>query len=252
MKLIAYAQAHGLRLFAALALAALTLALACFNVQGWLAAQLALLAILAACFEAIGFVFAVLTEDAARAGRWDRAAVCFLILVGAAAFNTVGGHRAWEESQRPQAEADQRAAQRGLDARRAELQLAAARAQAEIDRAPMPRPEQTPQRQAEARATWELATAEPRRRQAQAEATLARLPVVAAAPAPAFGPRLTWGFLAFLEVAKALGLWAIGISSAAAPARQPQAWKLGGLDASEAARRLVAMRRDRQPLPAAA
>jgi len=261
-RLFSWAQRHGLRAFAAIALAALTLALACFNVSGWLAERLALLAILAACFEAIGFVFAVLTEDAVRHGRWDRALVCFVILLGAAAFNTVGGHRAWEASMGPRQDEERQHAQRDLDAHRASLQLAAARAEAEIERVPLPSPDQLTGRQAEARATWEMATAAPRQRKATAEAELLALPTVAPAPAAEFDAGLVWGFLGFLEIAKALGLWAIGMNAVVAqPASRPsretvsgankaeaptRVWA-GGFDASEAARRLVSMRRDRQP-----
>lgn len=245
--LFSWIARHGLRLVGALALAALTFTLAGFNVQGWLAEDLALLATLALCFEVIGFIFAVLTEDAARVGRWDRALVCFVILAGSAGFNTVGGHRAWEASMRPRQEAEARAAQASLDAHREALQLALARASAEIERAPMPDPEAFTGRQEAALASWQALTAAPRQRQAQAEADLAALPVVAA-PAPAFDERLVWGFLAFLEIAKALGLWAIGLNAARAKAGNVSgANKAAPWDISEAARRLVAMRRDRQP-----
>lgn len=239
------------RAFAGATLAGLTLSLAVFNVMGWLASGLIILAILAAFFEALGFVFAVLVEDAVKAGRFDRALVALAILLGCAAFNTVGGHRAWDASMADRQAADQGAAQAALDARRGELLSTAARAQAEVDRVPMPRPDAYTGRQEAARETWEVLTAAARDRKAQAEATLAGLPVVAEI-APPFDERLTWGFLAFLELAKALGLWAIGMSAKVAPARQRPAERQGNgaWDASEAARRLVAMRRDRAPLAA--
>lgn len=251
--LVTWVTRHGLRAVAALALAALTFTLGCFNVHGWWVENLQLLATLAACFEVIGFVFAVLTEDAVRRGRFDRALVCFLILTGAAAFNTVGGHRAWEASMGPRQDAVRRHAQADLDKHRAELLLTSARADAEIARVPLPDPAETPQRQAEARATWSMATTAPRQRKAAAETELAGLPVVAAPPAE-FPDWLVWSFLGFLEVAKALGLWAIGMNPAVAPAlrvvrrqedetaEHAEAWS-----ASEVGRRLVGLRRDRQP-----
>lgn len=249
--LFSWTARHGLRALAAFALAALTLSLAAFNVQGWLAEDLALLATLALCFEVIGFVFAVLTEDAARAGRFDRALVCFVILAGSAGFNTVGGHRAWEASMRPRQEAAARASQAALDASRAALLAELAEVNARIPAAPQGRG--GPQTAGADRETWLAATAEDRARRGQLQGRLDGLAIVAA-PAPAFDERLVWGFLAFLEIAKALGLWAIGLSAraqnvsgankASAPAASPSG---RGWDASEAARRLVAMRRDRQP-----
>lgn len=238
------------RAFAGATLAGLTLSLAVFNVMGWLSSGLIILAILALFFEALGFVFAVLVEDAVKAGRFDRAFVALVILLGCAAFNTVGGHRAWDASMADRQAADQGAAQAALDARRGELLSTAARAQAEVDRVPMPRPDAYTGRQEAARETWEVLTAGARDRKAQAEATLATLPVVAEV-APPFDERVTWGFLAFLELAKAAGLWAIGMSARpAVQARQrgPQrdSAPSGHWDASEAARRLVSLRRDRQ------
>lgn len=248
--LIAWLQHHGLRAFAAMALAALTIALAFFNVAGWLTEGLLLLAILAACFEAIGFVFAVLTEDAARARRFDRAAICLCILVGSALFNTVGGHRAWEASMRPREEEARRTQQAALDAERRELQAAIAAAAAEIERVPLPRPDAYTGRQEAALATWREATSAPRQRQAAAQGRLDTLAVIAS-PAPEFDERTVWAFLAFLEFAKALGLWAIGMN-AKLPARTklPAGATVSSFDASEAARRLVGLRRDRQPAAA--
>lgn len=240
-------QRHGLRFLAALSLLGLTAALAWFNVTGWVGEGLTILAILAAFFEAIGFIFACLVEDAVRQRRFDRAFVAVLILVGAAAFNTVGGHRAWEASMQARVDADRQASQAALDQRRGELQLAISRAQAEIDRVPMPDPNERTGRQEQARATWAMATADARTRKAQAEAALTAMPVVAE-PAPPFPVWLTWGFLGFLEVAKALGLWAIGMTSAPMQRRAPRSEEKPAdteFDASEAARRLVAMRRDR-------
>lgn len=253
--LTAWGRDHGLKAFAACTLAGLTLALAVFNIHGWLAAGLVILAILAGFFEALGFVFAVMVEDAVRARRPDRALVAFAILLGCAAFNTVGGHRAWDASMAERQAADRAAAQSALDARRGELLSTAARAQAEVDRVPLPAVNSYTGRQDAARETWELATRDARERKAQAESALAALPVVAEV-APPFDERLTWGFLAFLELAKALGLWAIGMTAAprhARPGRAGGAIRSGSgaiWNASEAARRLVAMRRDRSPLPA--
>lgn len=249
--IVAALRDNGVKSFAAASLFGLTCSLAVFNVGGWLAEGLVILAILAACFEAIGFVFAVLAEDAARARRFDRALVCLLILAGSAAFNTVGGHRAWEASMADRLDADRQVAQRALDARRGELLSSAARARAEIERVPLPSVNAYTGRQDAARATWELATRDARGRQAAAEAALAELPVVAEIE-PAFDERATWAFLGFLELAKALGLWAIGLSAGSGNARHARFWAAGApvSSASEAGRRLVAMRRDRAPLAA--
>lgn len=247
--ILAAIQRNFIRAIAALFLLGLTICLAVFNVAAWLGAGLIILAILAAFFEGIGFVFAVLVEDAIRQRRFDRALICLGILIGSAAFNCVGGHRAWDDAMAPRQEADQHAAQEALDARRAELQLAISRADAEIARVPMPAADAMTGRQQEARETWQLMTAAPSARREAAEASLSALPVVAEA-APPFAPEIVWGFLAFLEFAKALGLYAIGM--VAAPKRAGikmtsfDAAAAADFDISEAARRLVAMRRDRQ------
>lgn len=234
---------NGVRTIAALSLAGLTAALAWFNVSAWAAEGLFVLALLAGFFEALGFVFAVLVEDAVRARRFDRALVSLVILVGCAAFNAAGGHRAWEAAMADRQDDARQVAQAGLDRHRAELLDAAARASAEIAAVPLPDPHAMSARQAQARASWELATAEARARQRRAENDLAALPVVAAVE-PEFDDVTTWGFLGFLEIAKALGLWAIGVNVAAGR-RRPSAVGDKAWDASEAARRLVALRKDR-------
>jgi len=236
---------HGVKLFAALALLGMAATLAAFNVEAWWAEGLVILAVLAAFFEAIGFVFAVMVEDAVRARRIDRAAVCFVILIGCAAFNTVGGHKAWERSQAAAVTADQSAAQAALDARIAALRQTIADAQARIDRVPLPDPLAMSRRQEEARASWEALTAEDRAVKARAQAELDRSDVVAPEAPPAFPAWLVWAFLGFLEVCKALGLWSLGLA-ASRPRLVVNNTAKGEMSASEAARHLVALRRDRQ------
>lgn len=241
-----FVKAHGIRTTAALGLVGLTIALGVFNVRAWWADGLYILAVLAAFFELIGLVFAVMVEDAVRAKRFDRAFVALAILAGCAAFNTVGGHRAWEAAMRPRMETETNAAQAALDRRRGELQLAAARAQEQIDRVPMPVADSYTSRQREARETWEMLTSDARARRDALQAQLDRLPVVAEV-APPFRQELVWAFLTFLEVCKALGLWSLGLIAARNAAAGPKlVVDNDAFDASEAARRLVAMRKDRQ------
>ncbi|MDX2277747.1 MAG: hypothetical protein NW206_20030 [Hyphomonadaceae bacterium] len=214
-----YVQRNAIRTVAVAALAALAATLGWFNVHGWLAAGLPILAVLAALFEVIAFVMAVMVEDAVRAKRPDRALICGVILLGAGAFNAVGGERAWDASMEARVDRDREAAQRSLDRTRGELRDELARVQAEIGSYSnlLPAADAPRARQEGMMAGWTLATADARARQAQAQARLDRLPVVAEVEPP-FAREIVLGFLAFLELAKCLGLWAVGMN--VAPARR--------------------------------
>lgn len=238
-------QRHFLRLVAAVALAGLTVQLAVFNAGGWHDRGLDLLAMLAVITEALAFVMAVCVEGASR---WHKALACALILIGCEAFNAAGSHTAWEASQAPRLEAARNASQEELDVSRRALLQTIADAQARIDRVPLPDQSTFTSRQESQRAMWEAATADDRATKARAQAQLDAMPVVAVEPDPLFPEWIVWSFLAFLGFAKSLGLWAIGLS--VAKQRDEEQRKDSGnvvtLDPSEAGRRLVAMRRDRQ------
>lgn len=241
-KFFSFVQRHLLRLVAAAALAGLSCQLAVFNAGGWHDRGLDLLAVLAVITEALAFVMAVCVEGA---GRWYKAVICALILVGCEIFNAAGTHEAWNASQAPHFVTEQRAAQAALDARLAALRQTIADAQTRIDRVPAPVPTDVSRRQAEARQTWETLTAGDRETKARAQAALDASPVVAAAPDPIFADWMVWAFLGFLGFAKSLGLFGIGMSVAKTQSRAPVA-EVVEFDASLAGRRLVAMRRDRQ------
>ena len=243
--LFSFIQRHWLRIIAAVALAGLSAQLAVFNSAGWHTRGLDLLAVLAVITEALAFVMAVCVEGS---GRWHKATVCALILVGCEAYNAAGSHMAWNDSQAPRLEATRNGAQASLDASRQALLQTIADAQARIDRVPLPDQTTFARRQIEQRTMWEAATADDRRTKERAQTSLDALPVVAAEPAPIFDDRTVWAFLAFLGFAKSLGLWAIGLSVAKqrneVNRSSPNVVQLP--NASDAGRALVAMRRDRQ------
>jgi hypothetical protein len=188
---------NALRIVAAAALVALSGVMAAYNAGGFVARGLPLLAALAIITEALAFVMAVQVEAAARSRCYLKALACFAILAGSEAYNAAGSHMAWDADQAPRLRAEQEHAQAALDQRRASLQM-------EIARVPLPDPSAISRRQAEARATWEAATATARRQ-------LDALPLVAEV-APPFPAVVVWTFLGFLGFAKALGLWAVGMS----------------------------------------
>ncbi len=239
-----FVQAHWLRIIAGLALAGLSVQLAVFNSHGWLDRGLPLLAVLAVITEALAFVMAVCVEGS---GRWYKALVCALILIGCESFNAAGSDMAWNSSQQPRLEHQRNAVQTALDASRAALLQTIAEAQARIDRVPLPSQDTFAVRQREQRTMWEAATADDRQTKQRAQASLDQMPVVAAEPAPIFAPEIVWAFLVFLGFAKSLGLWAIGLSVAKQrnETSKPFGKNVVQLDASDAGRALVAMRRDR-------
>lgn len=210
---------NALRASAALAIVGLTASMTVFNVRQWWADGLHILAILAAFFEVIGCVFAVMTEAAIREKRYDRAAVCGLILLGSAAFNTVGGERAWAGAMHARIDADRQAAQSALDKTRSEVSLTLASARAEIAAYShlLPAADAPTMRQRGMMQAWEMATADARQRGAQAQQRLDRLPIVAEV-APPFPAWLVYAFLAFVELVKVAGLWSLGFVTAHAAA----------------------------------
>ncbi len=244
-KFFSFVQRHFLRAIAGLALAGLTVQLATFNAGGWHDRGLDLLAVLALITEALAFVMAVCVEGA---GKWYKALACALILIGCESFNAAGSHIAWDASQAPRMQAQRNEAQSSLDASRAALLQTIAAAQTRIDRVPLPAQDTFAVRQAEQRTMWEAATADDRATKTRAQAQLDVLPVVVAEPAPIFAPEIVWAFLIFLGFAKSLGLWAIGMSVAKQrneDSKGNDSTNVVPIDASEAGRRLVAMRRDR-------
>ena len=236
----------GLRAIAALALAGVAATLGWFNVTAWLAEGQPVLAALAGFSEAIALVFAVMVEIAVRERRFDRAAVCAVILLGFGAFNAASGHRAWEASQVERVDQERMTAQAALDRSRAELQAEIGAVNARIEAA-APAARGGPQTTEADRLTWEARTAEDRARRRALQARLDALPVVAE-PVEPFPAWLVWSFLGFVELSKATGLWSIGLGTAAAARKiEPAADNVVAFDASEAARKLVSQRKDRQP-----
>ncbi len=239
--LLAWVQRNGLRIVAALALLALSGVLAAYNANGWLAKGLALLATLALITEALAFVMAVIADGAARSRQWLKLAICVLILFGAEAFNAAGSHMAWEADIAPKLDADRRTAQAALDHTRSTLQTELAEVNSRIPAPPAQRG--GPQTTEADLATWRAATADDRTRRTALQARLDALPIVAEVEPP-FSPGVVWGFLIFLGFAKAFGLFAVGMTVGAKS--QGSGSNVVEFDASEAARRLVGRRKDRQ------
>ena len=225
-----------LRLTAAAALLALSGVMAAYNAGGFLARGLPLLAALAIITEALAFVMAVNAEGAFRGGKWLKGLACLAILVGCEAFDAAGSHMAWDADQAPRIERERQHAQDALDARRAALQI-------EIARVPLPDPADMARRQQEARATWEMATATARRQ-------LDALPLIAEVQPP-FSSETVWWFLGFIGFAKALGLWAIGMSVGAGAAKAVSETNVVQMpDRSQVGRILNSFRKDREAITA--
>lgn len=201
---------NGLRIVAAGALLALSLVLAAYNSEGWMARALPLLAALAVLTEVLAFVMAVIADGAARSRQWLKLAICALLLIGCEAFNAAGSHMRWEADMALRQDGDRKAAQEALDRTRAALQSELAQVNARIDGAAS-EARGGPQTTAEDRLTWETRTADDRARRTALQGRLDALPVVADVPPP-FPPEVVWGFLAFLGFAKCLGLFAVGMT----------------------------------------
>lgn len=200
-----------------LALLGLTLALGVFNVTTWLASGMTMLAVIAFFAEAIGFAMAVMVEMAIRGRQILKAAVAFTILISCAAFNVIGGERAWRVSQETQAEAAWAEAQTRLDRERAEMQTQLAAAQAAVARQAhlLPTSATMRARQAGMVEAWRQATAQDREQIQRLQGLLDAAPVVAERPAVEHNSPTVVAVFWLAEFTKALGLWACGFSAPA-------------------------------------
>ncbi len=233
-------QRNGLRLVAAGALLALCAVLAVYNAGGWAARGLPLLAALAGITEALAFVMAVIADGAARSRQWLKLLISILLLMGAEAFNAAGSHMAWEADMSAKLAADRAEAQASIDRTRAALQTELGEVNARIA-AVEPPARGGPHTTEADRLTWEARTADDRARRNALQQRLDAMPIVAEVK-PIFPEEIVWGFLGFLGFAKALGLFAVGMTVGVAGRRGV----VVGLDASEAGRHLVGLRRDRR------
>lgn len=200
-----------------LALLGLTIALGAYNVATWLTSGMAMLAVIAFFSEAIGFGMAVMVEMTARGRQPLKACVALTILVSCAAFNVLGGERAWRVSQETQAEAAWRQAQTRLDRERAELQTQIANAQAAIARQAhlLPTADTMRARQAGMMEAWRIATVQDREQVQRLQRLLDSTPVLAERQQAEHNNPMVIAIFGLAELAKALGLWACGFSAPA-------------------------------------